>query len=121
MGINSRYKIENNERSINNNHIKYKMDKQINRRYYINNNNQNVININMLVKQNKNKNKNRNINKNLMCTDSMGDTPDNLNIEQNFVPSPYYTENIIFNNNSEEKKIFNIATLLKRNVKRKNN
>ena len=105
MDINSRYKKYNNDKIINNsNHNKSKMDKQVNKGYCINNN-QNVININMLVKQNKNKYKNRNINNNLIIADSMGDEHINLNIEQNFVPSPYFTENMTFNHNFDEKNI----------------
>ena len=52
----------------------------------------------------------------------MTDTPITLNTEQDFIQSPYFTENISDFNNSDEKNRFknsNYSTLLKKNEKRK--
>ena len=139
LGLNTKYKINNNDialynnsnissSNINNSHINNsinsKLNKQLKQQYYISNNNQNVININMVLKQNKNKYKNRNCNNNnyLISTDSMNDTPITLNTEQDFIQSPYFTENISDFNNSDEKNKFknnNYSALIKKSDKRK--
>ena len=131
LGLNTKYNINNSDISrINNNNnsqlmsnsINSKLNKQIKQQYYISNNNQNVININMVLKQNKYKNRNCNNNKYLLSSDSMTDTPLTLNTEQDFIQSPYFTENISDFNNSDEKNRFknsNYSTLLKKNDKRK--
>ena len=114
---NRKYIINNHNQIIKINNTKYinsKINRPIKKEYYINNNNQNVININMVLKQNKHKN--RNINNYLISSESMNDTPNNIN----FVPSPYFTENISLDNNYKEKAKFNLSTLFKRNAKRKN-
>ena len=114
---NRKYIINNHNEIIkinNTNYINSKINTPIKKEFYINNNNQNVININMVLKQNKHKN--RNINNYLISAESMSDTPNNIN----FVPSPYFTENISLNNNYKEKAKFNFSTLSKKNAKRKN-
>ena len=130
LGLNTKYNINNNDIArinnnnshIMNNSINTKLNKPIKQQYYISNNNQNVININMVLKQNKYKNRNFNNNNYLLSSDSMTDTPITLNTEQDFIQSPYFTENISDFNNSDEKNRFknsNYSTLLKKNEKRK--
>lgn len=132
LGLNTKYNINNNDIArinnnnshIMNNSINTKLNKPIKQQYYISNNNQNVININMVLKQNKYKNRNFNNNNYLLSSDSMTDTPITLNTEQDFIQSPYFTENISDFNNSDEKNRFknsNYSTLLKKNEKRKKN
>ena len=119
LAINTRYKINNNDLIGINRTNMNSNNKQIKKEYFINNNNQNVININMVLKQNKNKYKKRNINNYLISTDSMTDTPININSEQDLICSPYFTENHFDNNNSYEKYIYHTSTLSKKNVKKK--
>ena len=129
LGLNTKFNINNNDISrinnnshIMNNSINSKLNKQIKQQYYISNNNQNVININMVLKQNKYKNRNFNNNNYILSSDSMTETPLTLNTEQDFIQSPYFTENISDFNNSDEKNRFknsNYSTLLKKIEKRK--
>ena len=117
FATNRKYIINNHKEIIrinNTNYINSKINTPIKKEFYINNNNQNVININMVLKQNKHKN--RNINNYLISSESMTGTPNNIN----FVPSPYFTENISLDNNHKEKAKFNLSTLSKKNAKRKN-
>ena len=108
---NIKYKINNHDKNIINNMTNLtknnsKLNNPIKKEYYINTNNQNVININMVLHQNKYKN--RNINNNFISTDSMNDTPINLNTDQEFDQSPYFTENFSDNNISDDKPKNNI-------------